>query len=40
MKTDKENEPINDVTEHYQKIMGTPNKKVDLSTLPNLPLSV
>jgi hypothetical protein len=27
-------EPFNDVTEHYQKIMGMPNKKANISTFP------
>ncbi len=27
-------EPFNDATSHLQNIVGTPNKRVDLNTLP------
>jgi hypothetical protein len=27
-------EPLNDVTDHYQKHMGLPNKKADLNVMP------
>jgi hypothetical protein len=27
---------INDATEHYRNIMGVPNKKVDLKSMPKL----
>ncbi|MFC5529767.1 hypothetical protein [Cohnella yongneupensis] len=29
-----ETKPFNDVTEHYQNIMGMPNKPADLSSMP------
>jgi hypothetical protein len=27
-------EPLNNITEHYQKIMGMPNKTADLKSMP------